>query len=158
MLFVKKLDPCAAIPTCTRPGEDLGYDLYALDPVVLVNKRITKVRTGIAVEHQHAMEVQGIMGRYYAHVRDGLLILDRGSMASKNVTCVGGVIDVGYRGEIIVLLAYHGYEGSYQIQSSDKIAQLVPVPVLTHEGVMQIEAFTEEITSRGTKAFGSSGR
>jgi dUTPase len=42
--------------------------------------------------------------------------------------------------------------------AGDKIAQMIPIPVLTGEGVMEIEAFTEEITMRGANGFGSTGR
>ena len=153
MLFVKKLDPRATLPTCAHPGEDLAYDLYALeDTVFFVGGRVKKGRTGIAVEHRR-VESQSEFG--YTHAADGLLIRDRSSMAAQGITVSGGVIDAGYRGEIIVLLTS---DLSYQIKAGDKIAQMIPIPVLTGEGIMQIEEFTEEITMRGTNGFGSTGR
>jgi dUTP pyrophosphatase len=157
MLFVKKLDPSATLPTCAHPGEDLAYDLYALEDVLLIPGKLTKVRTGIAVEHRHTELVQNILGIYYSHVADGLLIRDRSSMASRGIMTSGGVVDAGYRGEVIVLLTQTG-GFPYQIEAGNKIAQMIPIPVLTKEGVMQIESFTEEITSRGANGFGSTGR
>jgi dUTP pyrophosphatase len=154
MLFVKKLDPRAILPTCAHLGEDLAYDLYALSDILLWSSHITRVRTGIAVEHRH-VESHSEYG--YNHTADGLLIRDRSSMAAKGIITSGGVVDAGYRGEIIVLLTQiHG--PVYRVKAGDKIAQMIPIPVLTGEGVLEIEAFTEEITMRGTNGFGSTGR
>ncbi len=35
MLRIKLLDPAARVPVVAHPGEDLGYDLFALEGVVL---------------------------------------------------------------------------------------------------------------------------
>lgn len=153
MLFVKRLDPRATLPTCAHPGEDLAYDLYALEDMLLFPHVINKVRTGIAAEHRHAES----HSTGYNHISSGLLIRDRSSMAARGRTIAGGVIDAGYRGEIIVLMIDRAF-GVQRIMAGDKIAQMIPIPVLTGEGVLEIEAFTEEITARGTNGFGSTGR
>lgn len=153
MLFVKKLDPRATLPTCAHQGEDLAYDLYALEGIKLYPRTVRKVRTGIAVEHRH-VELNSGFG--YKHTADGLLISDRSSMAVKGIVTRGGVIDAGYRGEVIVLLT-NVCSFTVRIEAGSKIAQMIPIPVHTGEGVMQIEAFTEEITTRGTNGFGSTG-
>jgi dUTP pyrophosphatase len=74
-------------------------------------------------------------------------------MASKGVFTHGGVIDSSYRGEIVVLMST--LTDIYEIRSGDRIAQLVPIPVLT--GAVREST---ELTSgaRGSKGFGSSGR
>lgn len=141
MLFVKKLDPRATLPTCAHPGEDLAYDLYALEDTALIPTYVNKVRTGIAVEHRRAL----------GHC--GLLIRDRSSMASKGVFTHGGVIDSGYRGEIVVLLTVLQ---CYDIKAGDKIAQMVPVPVLTNGGVLLVDELTPML--RDMNGFGSTGR
>lgn len=167
-LYVKKLDPRATVPTVAHPGEDLAYDLYAIEDVVIAQGVPTKIRTGIAVEHVHAV----VTIRGYKHVGDGLLIRDRSSMAAKGVTVSGGVIDAGYRDEVLVLLtagptacnAHDMYEpgdnGSkrfgYLIKAGDKIAQMIPVPVLTDEDVLEVVELTN--AKRGNKGFGSTGR
>lgn len=139
---VKLLAAGAKAPTVAHPGEDIGYDLYALENCVLVPGVVQSVRTGISVD---------ATDHYWKPC--GLFVKDRSSMASKGVFTHGGVIDAGYRGEIIVLLDYKAGE-PYYITAGDKIAQMVPVPVLTGE-VKVVEDLTK--ASRGEKGFGSSG-
>ena len=55
-----------------HPGEDLGYDLFALEGVVLQARATVRVRTGIAVEARHPE----------TGVPLGLLVRDRSSMAA----------------------------------------------------------------------------
>jgi dUTP pyrophosphatase len=57
MLRVKLLDPAAKAPVVAHPGEDLGYDLFALESVLLAPRSHAKVRTGIAVEARHPITV-----------------------------------------------------------------------------------------------------
>jgi dUTP pyrophosphatase len=140
-LSVKLLDGSAKAPTVAHPGEDIGYDLYANQDHTLVPGRIYRVHTGVAV----------------AGMADGspvgFLVKDRSSMAAKGVFTHGGVIDSAYRGEIVVLMTT--LTDVYEIRLGDRIAQLVPTPVLTGP-------VTEsgELTSgaRGSQGFGSSGR
>lgn len=146
MLKVTKLDPAATLPTVAHPGEDIGYDLYALEDIFVIKGSVVKVRTGIAVaafkENSLFQNLEPL----------GLLIKDRSSMASKGVFTHGGVIDAGYRGEILVNLSTINLT-PYMIVAGAKFAQMVPVPVLTAEVV--------EVTlppgSRGEKGFGSTG-
>jgi dUTP pyrophosphatase len=102
------------------------------------------VRTGIAVEARHPGTGIGL----------GLLVRDRSSMAARGVAVTGGVIDAGYRGEIQILLTNLTDE-AVRINAGDKIAQMIPVPVLTGE-VRHVEELGE--SSRAEKGFGSSGR
>lgn len=153
-LDVKLLVPGAKAPVCSRPGEDLGYDIFALEDITLHTGIVTKVRTGVAVA--------GNVGNEFAGDDPcGFIIKDRSSMASKGITVSGGVIDSGYRGEIVVLLTksygtvYGEMDTSVNIKAGDKIAQLVPVPVLTGE-VIVVDELT--MASRGDLGFGSSGR
>ena len=77
------------------------------------------------------------------------LILDRSSLASRGVKVMGGVVDAGYTGEIIVMLANLVYE-PVKIEHGDKIAQLVVLP---------LSAYTPGVASeRGDSGFGSTGR
>ena len=82
------------------------------------------------------------------------IIKSRSGLAVKNGIEVGaGVIDAGYRGEIKVLLCNHGDDDLY-INSGDRIAQLmiVPVPAVTLEVVEDLDE-----TTRSDKGFGSTG-
>lgn len=156
-LLVKKLDPRATLPTCAHPGEDLAYDLFALeDTLLLPLGTVNKVRTGVALSHGHLALGGGPSAIYYMPQRDGLLIKDRSSMASKGITVSGGVIDAGYRGEIIVLM--NSALLAYELKAGDKIAQVIPTQVLTGDEIVQVDEFMEELTARGDAGFGSTGR
>ena len=74
-------------------------------------------------------------------------------MAKKRLMCNAGVIDAGYRGELIVLMENLGDE-PYTIRKGDKIAQLLEHPFLAGE-VLESD-LSEAI--RGVKGFGSSGK
>ena len=58
----------------------------------------------------------------------------RSGMAKKRLMCNAGVIDAGYRGEVIVLMENLGDE-AYTIRKGDKIAQLLEHPFLASEVV-----------------------
>jgi dUTP pyrophosphatase len=144
MLQVKLLSEGARAPEVAHPGEDLGYDVFALDSVELWARSAARVKTGIAVEARHPETGAGL----------GLLVRDRSSMASKGIAVTGGVIDAGYRGEIQILLTNLTDE-AIQIKAGDKIAQMIPVPVLTGT-VTVVENLAD--SHRAEKGFGSSGR
>jgi dUTP pyrophosphatase len=143
MLRVKRLEAGARLPEVAHPGEDLGYDLFALEGVQLGARQTLKVRTGIAVEARDPK----------TGVPLGLLVRDRSSMAARGIATTGGVIDAGYRGEILVVMTNLG-DAALELKAGEKIAQMVPVPVLT--GLVQ-EVETLEVSKRAAKGFGSSG-
>ena len=144
MLRVKRLDPGARVPVVAHPGEDLGYDVFALEGVVLVPHQTVRVRTGIAVEARHPE----------TGVPLGLLVRDRSSMAARGVATTAGVIDAGYRGEVQIVMTNLG-GAPIELKPGEKIAQMVPVPVLTGQ-VTELESL--EASAREAKGFGSSGR
>jgi dUTP pyrophosphatase len=182
MLEVQLLETGAKAPTVAHAGEDLGYDVFALEDIVLPYGQVVAVRTGIAVAaykpRYHEVRT-GIDNVHRATLPDheplGLLIRDRSSMALKGVVTSGGVIDAGYRGEIKVLLT--NWRGSvdhlallellritgpvpepnhpYVIGAGDKIAQMIPLEVLT--GTVYIKGQLGEAV-RGVAGFGSTGR
>ncbi len=144
MLRVKLLAEGARLPEVAHPGEDLGYDVFALEAAHLEPFTATRVRTGIAVE---ALDPH--TGRAL-----GLLVRDRSSMAARGIAVTGGVIDAGYRGEIQILLTNLSSQ-PIDLKAGDKIAQMIPVPVLTGR-VEAVESLGE--SDRAEKGFGSSGR
>ena len=144
MLRVKLLESGAKAPVVAHPGEDLGYDIFALESAVLAPRATVRVRTGIAVEARHPATGAPL----------GLLVRDRSSMAARGIATTAGVIDAGYRGEILVLMTNLG-EAAVELKAGEKIAQMIPVPVLT--GLVQ-EVKTLEVSARAEKGFGSSGR
>ena len=85
MLRVKLLETGAQPPQVAHPGEDLGYDVFALEAVLLAPRSTVRVRTGIAVEARHPQTGEAL----------GLLVRDRSSMAARGLATTGGVIDAG---------------------------------------------------------------
>jgi dUTP pyrophosphatase len=144
MLRVKLLEAGARLPQVAHPGEDLGYDVFALEAVQLEPRKTVRVRTGIAVEARNP-ETEAPLG---------LLVRDRSSMAARGLATTGGVIDAGYRGEILILMTNLG-ESAVELAAGEKIAQMIPVPVLTGP----VEAVDSlEDSARAEKGFGSSGK
>jgi dUTP pyrophosphatase len=143
MLRVKRLDEAARLPVVAHPGEDLGYDLFALEDMALAPRATVRARTGIAVEARDPETGAQL----------GLLVRDRSSIAARGIATTGGVIDAGYRGEILVLMTNLG-ESEVVLKAGEKIAQMIPVPVLT--GHVK-EVGTLELSARAEKGFGSSG-
>lgn len=139
----------AKTPSLGHAG-DLGIDLYAAEDAKLVSGDVTPVPTGLAVQVTDPKDFTPL----------GLILKDRSSMASKGVTVSGGVIDPGYRGEIIVLMTYTAPVLSdgmpYVIRKGDKIVQAVPVRPNTSYFFELVENFAE--TSRSDDGFGSTGR
>ena len=144
MLRVKRLEASARLPVVAHPGEDLGYDVFALEAAVLAPRATVKLRTGIDVEARDPETGAPL----------GLLVRDRSSMAARGLATTGGVIDSGYRGEILIVMTNLG-DAAQELQAGEKIAQMVPVPVLT--GPIQ-EVETLEVSMRAAKGFGSTGK
>lgn len=143
MLKVKLLSASAKAPTVAHPGEDLGYDIYASETVAISARGHAVVPTGIAIECTSSTSE-----------KMGALLRDKSSMASRRLVLTGGVIDAGYRGEIRVVIENLS-ESQSVIHAGDKIANLIPYPVLTGE-VRVVDDLTE--SSRKSGGFGSSGR
>lgn len=143
MLRCKLLNPHAKPPTIAHPGEDLGYDLYAAETVVFPAKGHAVVPTGVAIE------LTGARGEPM-----GALVRDRSSMASRRMITTAGVIDAGYRGEIKIVMENLG-ETEQTIHAGDKIANLLPYPVLT-SAVEIVEDLAD--SKRGQGGFGSTGK
>ncbi len=143
MLRVKLLNASAKPPTVAHPGEDLGYDIYAALMITIPPQTHAIVPTGIA------MECTSPAGEPM-----GALLRDKSSMAARRLVLTGGVIDAGYRGEIKVLMENLS-DTPQVINAGDKIANLIPYPVLTGE-VQVVEDLAE--SKRKAGGFGSSGR
>jgi dUTP pyrophosphatase len=138
MLKVKRLSPDAVLPTVAHPGEDIGYDLYSAEDLTIPARGAAGVHTGVAIEFVPAA---------------GGIVKTRSGLAKKRLMCNAGVIDAGYRGEIIVLMENLGDE-PYTVRKGDKIAQLLEHPFLAGE----VSEGELSEAARGDKGFGSSGQ
>ncbi len=143
MLRCKLLRAEARAPTIANPGEDLGYDLYAAETVLIEARGRAVVPTGIAIEMTAGDGTPM-----------GALVRDRSSMAARRIITTAGVIDAGYRGEVKIVMENLG-ETEQTIHEGDKIANLLPYPVLT-TAVEVVNDLAE--SRRGAGGFGSSGK
>lgn len=152
LLLVKKLHTDAILPVCAHPGSDLGYDVFSLEDVEI--GIATKVKTGIVVYFQSLYKYDA----YGDNIQNyGLLVRDRSSLAINGITVSGGVIDAGYKGELSIILTDHFSRAiPYRVTKGQKIAQLLPVPVMTQYGITEVSELSE--SERGDKGFGSTGK
>ena len=120
----------------------VGLDVSAAEDLALQPGERHAVATGFAIEIPRGYEVQ---------------VRPRSGLAIKNgITCLNtpGTIDSDYRGEVKVILANLGHE-PFAVRRGERIAQLVPAPVLRADFV-EVEQLGD--TERGNGGFGSTGR
>ena len=140
ILKVKKLSKQAVLPKYALSG-DVGLDLCAIEDLTINPGESAMVRTGIIIELPENTEAQ---------------IRPRSGLAAKySVTVLNspGTIDIGYRGEIKVLLINHGKK-PYVITPKMRIAQMVIAPIVKVT-VQEVESVSD--TNRNSKGFGSTG-
>ncbi len=137
-IFVKKLHQDATIPNFAHES-DAGADLCAVEDVTIAAGTQTTIATGIAMQ-----VADGYVG----------LVWDKsGISAKRRLKVMGGVIDAGYRGEILVTLANLG-DTEQSFKKGEKIAQLLIQPVLRPR---MLEVNELDDTTRGSGGFGSTG-
>ena len=128
-------------PAYATPGA-AGLDVVAAESLTLAPGARHAVATGFALAIPDGYEVQ-------VRPRSGLAL-------KHGITCLNtpGTIDSDYRGEVKVILANLG-ERPFEIVRGERIAQLVPAPVLRAR-FRQVAELDE--TGRGGGGFGSTGR
>jgi dUTP pyrophosphatase len=139
----RRLRPEARVPARAYNG-DAGYDLAAAERVVLAPGERAVLRTGIAI----AVPV-GYAG----------LVLPRSGLATQfgiSLVNTPGLIDPGYRGELMVPLINHDREETFEVVVGMRIAQLVLVKAAEAQFV-DVELLEEGADGRGEGGFGSSG-
>ena len=119
-----------------------GLDVVAAEDLTLAPGARHAVATGFAIAIPEGYEVQ-------VRPRSGLAL-------KHGITCLNtpGTIDSDYRGEVRVILANLGSE-PFEIVRGERIAQLVPAPVLRAE-FSEVDSL--DSTERGAGGFGSTGR
>jgi dUTP pyrophosphatase len=138
-----RLDPDLPAPGYARVG-DAGADLVAREDALLAaGGGRALVPTGIAVSIP-----PGYAG--FVQPRSGLAL-------KHGVTCLNtpGLIDSGYRGELLVILVNTDPEVDYQLHRGDRIAQLV-VQRVEHCAFAEVDELPT--TTRGGGGFGHTGR
>ncbi|USG63433.1 dUTP diphosphatase [Brevibacillus ruminantium] len=162
---IKRLHADAVIPKYAR-AFDAGFDLVAVEDVIIRPGETAKIPTGLAFALPEGYELQ-------VRPRSGI------SAKSKlRISNAPGTVDAGYRGEICILMdnirQVAGEDGqrcldvndkeveagcevdrhAYLVRKGDRIAQgvLAVVPIAVFEEVDELDE-----TERGTGGFGSSG-
>lgn len=136
---IKKLHENAVIPTYAKHG-DAGMDLTATSKSYDENNNVV-YGTGLAVEIP-----EGYVG----------LVFPRSSICKKDLFLTNsvGVIDSGYRGEIMTKFK-HTDNLPVEYRVGERIAQLIIIPHPHIEFVLANELSESE---RGSGGYGSSGR
>ena len=139
-LQIRRLNENSIIPTRAH-ATDAGFDIYSPISVNIgVGAKVT-IPTGLSIALP-----EGTVG----------LIYPRSSLGTKHDIVLAntvGVIDSGYRGEIMVVIRNQG-DHVHTIHTGDRIAQMIITPYL----VPQIIEVTELPDSdRGEHGFGSTG-
>lgn len=137
----RRLAPEASLPTAQHPG-DAGLDLRADADVVVSPGERAMIPTGIAVA-----------------IPDGYagLVLPRSGLASKQGLTLAnapGLIDAGYRGEVIVAAVNLDRAEAVTIARGDRVAQLVIVALPEVEPTWVSDL---PDSHRGEGGFGSTG-
>jgi dUTP diphosphatase len=142
-IHLQRLPHGDGLPLPARATEHAaGLDVVAAEDVTLAPGQRHAVATGFSMAIPEGYEVQ-------VRPRSGLAL-------KHGITCLNtpGTIDSDYRGEVKVILANLGSE-PFEVRRGERIAQLVPAPVLRADFV---EVATLSETSRGAGGFGSTGR
>ena len=134
---IKKLHPDAVVPTYAKLG-DAGMDLYATEQKWDDYGNFV-FHTGLAMEIP-----EGYVG----------LIFPRSSISKTphSLRNSVGVIDSGYRGEIMIKFAGNSTATSYKV--GDRVAQIIIMP---YPEVRFVESLELTETERGSGGFGSTG-
>jgi dUTP pyrophosphatase len=120
--------------------DDAGLDLYTLsEPAELDPGETCVLRTGVAVELPRS---------HWA------LIHGRSSTLRRELRVETGVIDPGYRGELLVTVTNIGHEVQ-EIVGGTKIAQLILLPAANRFVPSKVEQLGSSQDGRGTNGFGS---
>ncbi len=147
-LSVRRLSPDVVLPAYARVG-DAGLDLSANSAVTIppAGGRVV-VPTGIAVAIPLGFA--------------GFVLPRSGAAAKRGLSIVNtpGLIDAGYRGELLVTLINTDPTEPIVIDRGDRIAQLVvmPVPTIAITEVSELPPSPGGSDARGSGGLGSTGR
>ncbi len=138
-LQVVRLSESAKIPHFAHEN-DAGLDLCCAEPITILPQERAQIKTGIALAIP-----EGCVG----------LIWDKSGLSHRFcLKTLGGVIDAGYRGEVLVGMVNLGTE-PHTFSIGDKIAQML-IQKVEHPMIEEVTKLDE--TVRGENGFGSTGK
>ena len=118
---------------------DAGFDLFADEEAWVFARERQTIKTGISFDMPENMA--------------GLIWPRSGLSVKKGIDVLAGVVDSGYRGEVMVCL-YNTGDKILQVKRGDRIAQIIfqEVPEV---GITVIDSLGS--SQRGSNGFGSTG-
>lgn len=138
-LKVKVVREGGKIDYPAKPG-DAGYDVYTTKTVIINPSERCPMPLGIALEFDDG---------YYCQIAH-----KSGIAKNQGVFTIGGIVDSGYRGELVAILV-NSTMNQVVIAKGTKIAQLIFMPFVKPE-IEYVEELTE--SERGSDGFGSTGK
>ncbi len=137
------IDPDLPLPSYAKPG-DAGLDLRARQGVLIKaggGRAIVPCGIRIAIPEGHA----------------GFVLPRSGLARDHGITCLNtpGLVDSGYRGEIMVLLVNTDPSDDFEIVRGERIAQLV-IQRVEHVAFDVVHELDD--SERGIGGFGHTGR
>lgn len=145
MLKIKKLTKTAKLPERVYES-DAGFDLFADENLTIPSMERRVIKTGIstAISSPENNEFS-----VYLRIapRSGLSV-------KKGIDVFAGVIDINYRGEIMICL-FNSSKEDFEIKKGDKIAQMIPTVIYKTE-ILKVDSLDQ--TDREDKGFGSSDK
>ena len=173
-LYVKKLFEDAKLPTKSNPS-DSGFDVYVrefkkifthtgsdgervFDKPEQIMTRVENIKGETCIKLQYLERILIGTGLAMTVGEEGYELQARprsGNALNRGLSIVNtpGTIDVDYRGEVGIILINLSRKSQY-IQLGEKIAQIVPVPILLPELIV-VDNLSD--TKRGSGGFGSTG-
>lgn len=138
-LKIKKIHREAILPKYATIG-DAGMDLFVMEEVKITPGEIARIRSGISME-----------------IPDGYVGLcwDKSGLAQKHgIKVLAGVIDSGFRGELVMAVVNLGKE-TYVFEKGHKVMQML-IQKVEHPEIIEVSELSE--TERGEGGFGSTGK
>ena len=135
---VKKLHASALLPDRAH-ASDAGADLFSLEAVEIPPQSAVKARTGLAIALP-----EGTAG----------IVWGKSSLESQGLIVTAGLVDEGYRGEVLVCL-FNLTKETKTLAKGQKMAQLLVMPV-RYAGFEEAQEL--EASRRGEGGFGSTGK
>ncbi|MES2136623.1 MAG: dUTP diphosphatase [Pseudomonadota bacterium] len=134
----RKILPTAILPRYAHAG-DAGMDVFAYYSETIEPGETIRMTTGLEI---------ALPEGYFGSARE------RSGLAAMGIRLGGGVIDAGYRGEILGILTNLSRR-AYTIERGDRIFQIIIQPFATAE---ILEADELPAGERGQAGLGSTGR
>lgn len=132
---------CNENTLCYAHEGDAGMDIRASENAIIHKGEYRVVHTGLNIECPDG-HVAYVMPRSGLAVKHGITVLN-----------APGVVDSGYRGEVVVPLINLGRE-TFEVSSGDRIAQLIISP---YTKVKPYSVMSLSDSERGSDGLGSTG-